>query len=38
MMNVLAESFVRLLPKVLEVPRVPRAHVGAVEVTHKDLF
>jgi hypothetical protein len=38
MTNVLAESFVRLLPKVLEVPRVPRAHVGALEVTHKDLL
>jgi hypothetical protein len=35
-MNVLAESFIRLLPIVLKVPRVPRVHLGALEVTHKD--
>jgi hypothetical protein len=27
--NVLAESFIRLLPIVLEVPKVPRVHLGA---------
>jgi hypothetical protein len=37
-MNILAESFIRLLPIVLEVPRVPRVHVGALEVTHKNLI
>jgi hypothetical protein len=36
--DVLTESFVQLLPIVLEVPRVPRAHVSALEVTHKDLL
>jgi hypothetical protein len=38
MMNVLTESFVRLLPTVLEVPRVLKVHLGALEVTHKDLL
>jgi hypothetical protein len=31
-----SRSFIRLLPIVLEVPGVPRAHIGALEVTHKD--
>jgi hypothetical protein len=37
-MNVLVESFVQFLPTVLEVLGVPKAHVSALEVTHKDLF
>jgi hypothetical protein len=32
------ESFVQLLPTVLEVPRVFGAHIGAPEITHEDLF
>jgi hypothetical protein len=36
--DVLMESFTWLLPTVLEVPGVSRAHVGALKVTHKDLL
>jgi hypothetical protein len=37
-MDVLVKSFIQLLPIVLEVPEVPMAHLGALEVTHKDLL
>ena len=36
--NVPAEGFFGLLSAVFEVPWVPRARVGALEVTHKDLL
>jgi hypothetical protein len=36
--DVLVESFIRLVPIVLEIPGVPRAYIGALEVTHKDLL
>jgi hypothetical protein len=36
-MNVLAESLTWLLLTVLEVLGVPKAYIGALEVTHKDL-
>jgi hypothetical protein len=37
-MDVLVESFVWLLPIIIKVPEVPQAHVGALEVNHKDLL
>jgi hypothetical protein len=37
-MDVLANSFIWLLSIVLDVLGVPRAHVGALEVTHKVLL
>jgi hypothetical protein len=36
--NVVTEGLIWLLPIVLEVPRVPRAHVGALKVPHEDLL
>jgi hypothetical protein len=36
--DVVIEGLIRLLPIVLEVPRVPRARVGALKVPHEDLL
>jgi hypothetical protein len=36
--DVFAESFIRLLAAAPEVPRVARAHVGALEVPHENLY
>ena len=35
--HVVAQGFVGLLPTPSEIPGVPRVHVGALEVAHKDL-
>jgi hypothetical protein len=37
-MDVLAESFIWLLAAALEVPRVARAHIGALEVPYENLY
>ena len=36
--NVLMESLSRLLSVIFQIPGVPRARVGALEVFHKDLL
>ena len=36
--DVPTKSFLGLLPIVFEIPRVPRMHVCALEVSHEDLF
>ena len=36
--DVLVESFPRLLLAILQILGVPRAHVGALEMSHKDLL
>ena len=35
--HVVAQGLIGLLPTPFEVPRVPRAHVCALEVAHEDL-
>ena len=37
-LDVSMKSFPRLLSTVFEIPWVPRTHVCALEVSHKDLF
>ena len=36
--DVLMESFLGLLSVILQILGVPRAHVGALEISHKDLL
>jgi hypothetical protein len=36
--NVVTQGLIWLLSTVLEVPRVPRARVGALKVPHEDLL
>jgi hypothetical protein len=36
--NVLVESFIRLLVAAPEVPRVARAHIGALKVPHENFY